>query len=67
MDDLFGLNPLSVGYPVAGYKEFYLYESDPLIGRISTTTEFGVIATVVDATVNGAVNNNTDIIVDNGI
>ena len=64
MDDLFGLNPLSVGYPVAGYKEFYLYESDPLIGRISTTTEFGVIATVVDATVNGAVNNNTDIIVD---
>ena len=65
MDDLFGLNPLSVGYPVAGYKEFYLYESDPLIGRISTTTEFGVIATVVDATVNGAVNNNTNIIIDN--
>jgi len=64
MDDLFGLNPLSVGYPVAGYKEFYLYESDPLIGRISTTTEFGVIATVVEATVNGAVNGNIDIIVD---
>jgi len=65
MDDLFGLNPLSVGYPVAGYKEFYLYESDPLIGRISTTTEFGVIATVVDATVNGAVAANTNIIIDN--
>ena len=64
MDDLFGLNPLSVGYPVAGYKEFYLYESDPLIGRISTTTQFGVIATVIEATVNGAVNGNIDIIVD---
>ena len=64
MDDLFGLNPLSVGYPVAGYKEFYLYESDPLIGRISTTTQFGVIATVVEATVDGVVSNNIDIIVD---
>ena len=64
MDDLFGLNPLSVGYPVAGYKEFYLYESDPLIGRISTTTQFGITATVVDATVNGAVTANTDIIID---
>ena len=64
MNDLFGLNPLSVGYPVAGYKEFYLFESNPLIARISTTTKFGVPATVVQATVNGVISNNIDITVD---
>lgn len=64
MNDLFGLNPASVGYPVAGYKEFYLFESNPLIGRISTTTQFGVPATVVQATVNGIITNNIDITVD---
>ncbi len=65
MNDLFGLDPLSVGYPVAGYKEFYLYESNPLIGRISTTSKFGVSSTVTRATVNGVVTNNVDIIIDN--
>jgi hypothetical protein len=65
MNDLFGLDPLSVGYPVAGYKEFYLYESNPLIGRISTTSKFGVASTVTRATVDGVVTANVDIIIDN--
>jgi len=65
MNDLFGLDPTSVGYPIAGYKEFYLYESNPLIGRISTTTKFGVASTVTRATVSGAVTANVDIIIDN--
>ena len=65
MDDLFGLDPTSVGYPVAGYKEFYLYESNPLIGRISTTTKFGVASIVTRANVDGVVTANTDIIIDN--
>jgi hypothetical protein len=65
MNDLFGLDPLSVGYPVAGYKEFYLYESNPLIGRISTATKFGVASTVTRATVDGVVTANVDIIIDN--
>jgi len=65
MDDLFGLDPVSVGYPVAGYKEFYLYESNPLIGRISTTTKFGVASIVTRANVDGVVTANTDIIIDN--
>lgn len=65
MNDLFGLDPVSVGYPVAGYKEFYLYESDPLIGRISTNTKFGVASTVTTATVSGVVTASTDIIIDN--
>ena len=65
MNDLFGLDPASVGYPIAGYKEFYLYESNPLIGRISTTTKFGVASTVTRATVSGAVTANVDIIIDN--
>jgi len=65
MDDLFGLDPVSIGYPVAGYKEFYLYESNPLIGRISTTTKFGVASIVTRANVDGVVTANTDIIIDN--
>jgi len=65
MNDLFGLDTLSVGYPVAGYKEFYLYESNPLIGRISTTSKFGVASTVTRATVDGVVTANVDIIIDN--
>lgn len=51
MNDLFGLNPTAPEYPLPGYQEFYLYESNPLIGRISTTSVFGVSSTILTAQV----------------
>ncbi len=46
MNDLFGLDPATA--PPAGYEQFYLYESNPLIARISTSKQIGEIATTSD-------------------
>ncbi len=44
MNDLFGLNDPATPPPI-GYEQFYLYESNPLISRISTPKKIGQLKT----------------------
>jgi len=46
-------------------SEFYQIESDPLIGKISTNKQFGIIATIRQGTVDGTTSDSPTVDIDN--